>query len=182
MLVDNQQLETIGSYVKDHLPEWLEEAWTSPGGKQLELAERIVRVEEALERQGEGISRNVEAVRELIIEIGHSREGMQRNGEAIQQNREDIKLNRELIKQNGEAIKLNREDIKQNREAIKELIAEVRRNSEAIKMQGQMLNQRIEDLIRYTEKRFSLLQWLMLFGFTIIGTLVTIYRFVGTTP
>ena len=58
----------------------------------------------------------------------------------------------------------------------------MRRNSEAIKIQGEMLNQRIEDLIRYTEKRFSLLQWLMLFGFTIIGTLVTIYRFVGTTP
>ena len=147
MLVDNQQLETIGSYGKDHLPERLEEAWTFPGEKQLELAERIVRVEEALERQGEGISRNVEAVRQLIIEIGHSREGMQRNGEAI-----------------------------------KELIAEVRPNSEAIKMQGQMLNQHIEDLIRYTEKRFSLFQWLMLFGFTIIGTLVAIYRFVGTTP
>ena len=58
MLVDNQQLETIGSYVKDHLPEWLEEAWTSPGEKQLDLAERIVRVEEALERAGITCNKN----------------------------------------------------------------------------------------------------------------------------
>ena len=65
------------------------------------------------------------------------------------------------------------------------------RLSEMIKYQGEMTNKRFEDIIGQMDKRFSELredmnrrfatmQWMMFFGFTLIGLMVTVYRFLGT--
>ena len=48
-------LETIGSYVKDHLSEWLEKSYPSESERRLNLIERVIRVEEAIERLTEMI-------------------------------------------------------------------------------------------------------------------------------
>ena len=50
-----QELETVASYVKDHLPDWLERSPATAPSDYLRLGERIVRVEEALLRVEEAI-------------------------------------------------------------------------------------------------------------------------------
>ena len=75
----------------------------------------------------------------------------------------------------------------------------IERLSEMVKYQGEMTNKRFEamdkrfeDMIGQMDKRFSELredmnrrfatmQWMMFFGFTLIGLMVTVYRFLGTT-
>ena len=89
--MDNQQIETIGSYVKDHLPEWLEEARPSPGGKQMDLAERIVRVKEILPRQTDKINRNREALDQGAYRGGHAESEMIKpQAEMLNQRIEDM--------------------------------------------------------------------------------------------
>ena len=50
-----QELETVASYVKDHLPDWLERSPATAPSDYLRLGERIVRVEEGLLRVEEAI-------------------------------------------------------------------------------------------------------------------------------
>ena len=75
----------------------------------------------------------------------------------------------------------------------------IERLSEMIKYQGEMTNKRFEamdkrfeDIIGQMDKRFgelredmnrrfATMQWTMFFGFTLIGLMITVYRFLGTT-
>ena len=50
-----QELETVASYVQDHLPEWLERSSVMVPNDYFRLSERIVRVEEGLLRVEEAI-------------------------------------------------------------------------------------------------------------------------------
>ena len=50
-----QELETVASYVQDHLPEWLERSSVMTSSDYFRLSERIVRVEEGLLRVEEAI-------------------------------------------------------------------------------------------------------------------------------
>lgn len=76
-------------------------------------------------------------------------------------------------------------------EAIERLSEMIKHQGEMIKYQGEMTNKRFEDIIGQMDKRFSELredmnrrfatmQWMMFFGFTLIGLMVTVYRFLGT--
>ncbi len=52
--LSQEALETIGSYVRKNLPSWMEEVRPrSTSSRDIELAERIVRVEEELKTQRE---------------------------------------------------------------------------------------------------------------------------------
>ena len=80
-----------------------------------------------------------------------------------------------------------------------DLIERSVRVEEAIKNQNllmekrfEAIDKRFEDIIGQMDKRFSELredmnrrfatmQWMMFFGFTLIGLMVTVYRFLGTT-
>ena len=84
-------------------------------------------------------------------------------------------------------------------EAIERLSEMIKHQGEMIKYQGEMTNKRFEamdkrfeDIIgqmdkRFSElredmnRRFSTMQWTMFFGFTLIGLMITVYRFLGTT-
>ena len=50
-----QELETVASYVQDHLPEWLERSSVMTSSDYFRLSERIVRVEEGLLRVEEAL-------------------------------------------------------------------------------------------------------------------------------
>ena len=45
---------------------------------------------------------------------------------------------------------------------------------------GQM-DKRFSELREDMNRRFATMQWMMFFGFTLIGLMVTVYRFLGTT-
>ena len=55
ILMKDEELEYIGSYVKDHLSEWLQDSVVqqSLAGLSLAQTERIIRVEEGIKHQGE---------------------------------------------------------------------------------------------------------------------------------
>ena len=117
--------ESVEAYVKDHIAEWLEASRPSPAERRLDLIERVVRVEEAIERLSE------------------------------------------MIKYQGEMTNKRFED----------LIHQIDKRFEDII--GQM-DKRFSELREDMNRRFATMQWMMFFGFTLIGLMVTVYRFLGT--
>ena len=69
-----------------------------------------------------------------------------------------------------------------------DLIERIVRVEEALKNQNILMEKRFEAIDkRFSElredmnRRFATMQWMMFFGFTLIGLMVTVYRFFGTT-
>ena len=57
-----QELETVASYVKDHLSDWLEQPPTTVPSDYLRLGERLLRVEEAIKNQSLLMEKRFEAM------------------------------------------------------------------------------------------------------------------------
>ena len=57
-----QELETVASYVKDHLPGWLERSPEAVPSDYLRLGERLLRVEEAIKNQSLLMEKRFEAM------------------------------------------------------------------------------------------------------------------------
>ena len=55
--LSDRQLETIGSYVKNHLPEWLNGSQPDISAQFFEYMGRLIRLEEAINRQGDLIEK-----------------------------------------------------------------------------------------------------------------------------
>ena len=60
MQLEKEQLDQIGSYVRTHINEWLDE--TSSRYSQTRLGERIIRVEEELKSQREILTRGFDQI------------------------------------------------------------------------------------------------------------------------
>ena len=121
-----QELETVASYVKDHLPDWLERPAATVPSDYLHLGERLLRVEEAIKNQNLLMEKRFEAMDKRFEDLIHQ----------IDKRFEDII--------------------------------------------GQM-DKRFSELREDMNRRFATMQWMMFFGFTLIGLMVTVYRFLGTT-
>ena len=67
-----QELETVASYVKDHLPDWLERpAATTVPSDYLRLGERLLRVEEAIKNQNLLMEKRFEAMDRRFEDLIH---------------------------------------------------------------------------------------------------------------
>ena len=132
-LVDQNQLEQIGSYVKTHIGEWIREQNIYPfpppreDGIGKELLERIVTVEQQLKFQNEKL--------ELMM-----RQSDQRFG-AIEKRFEE-----------------------QNKTI-----------NQRFEEQNQSINHRFEAM----DKRFTLQTWIISSGFVVMGTLITVFKFLN---
>ena len=78
-----QELETVASYVQDHLPEWLERSSVMVPNDYFRLSERIVRVEE-------GLLRVEEAIKNQNVLTDKRFEAMDKRFEAMDKRFEDM--------------------------------------------------------------------------------------------
>ena len=66
-----QELETVASYVKDHLPGWLERSPEAVPSDYLRLGERLLRVEEAIKNQSLLMEKRFEAMDKRFEDLTH---------------------------------------------------------------------------------------------------------------
>ena len=96
-----QELETVASYVKDHLSDWLEQPPTTVPSDYFRLGERLLRVEEAIKNQSVLMEKRFEAVdkrfedmhrrfEDLIHQIDKRFESVDRRFEAMDKRFEDL--------------------------------------------------------------------------------------------
>ena len=67
--LSDRQLETIGSYVKNHLPEWLNGAQPDMSAQFFEYMGRLIRLEEAINRQGDLIEKLIHQMDKRIDQM-----------------------------------------------------------------------------------------------------------------
>lgn len=61
-VLSSRQLERIGSYVKEHLPRWMSEARPDESDRSFDCMGRIIRLEEAVVRQGDLIEKLIHQI------------------------------------------------------------------------------------------------------------------------
>lgn len=61
-VLSSRQLERIGSYVKEHLPQWMSEARSDESARSFDCMGRIIRLEEAVVRQGDLIEKLIHQI------------------------------------------------------------------------------------------------------------------------
>ena len=61
-VLSSRQLERIGSYVKEHLPQWMNEARPDESVRSFDCMGRIIRLEEAVVRQGDLIEKLIHQI------------------------------------------------------------------------------------------------------------------------
>ena len=79
--------KNVEAYVKDHITEWLEASQPSPTERRLDLIERIVRVEEAINNQNLLIEKRFEAVDKRFEDLIHQ---IDKRFEAVDKRFEDM--------------------------------------------------------------------------------------------
>ena len=67
--LSDRQLETIGSYVKNNLPEWLNGAQPDISAQFFEYMGRLIRLEEAINRQGDLIEKLIHQMDKRIDQM-----------------------------------------------------------------------------------------------------------------
>ena len=96
-----QELETVASYVQDHLSDWLERSSETVPSDYLRLGERLLRVEEEIKNQSLLMEKRFEAVdkrfedmnrrfEDLIHQIDKRFESVERRFEAVDKRFEDL--------------------------------------------------------------------------------------------
>lgn len=61
-VLSSRQLERIGSYVKEHLSQWMSEARPDESVRSFDYMGRIIRLEEAVVRQGDLIEKLIHQI------------------------------------------------------------------------------------------------------------------------
>ena len=158
MPMGRADLEQIGSYVKDHLNDWLTEVAT-PLAMGPQLMERIARVEERIVDVDERLLRLDERVaglndRMLVVqeELKYQREFMGTRFQAADKRFEDMQAY--LDKRFG---------------AVDKRFEQMQANTD----------KRFEDLITNMNKRFAETRWLMGGVVVMLATMMSLYQFLG---
>ncbi len=156
--VDQNQLEQIGSYIKSHLGQWIREGNVYPfppqaGGNDNEILRKIDNVEQQLKFQNEKLE-------QMMVQSDKRFETLQTNMgqrfEAMQSN----------MDQRFEAVDKRFEDQKYYFDKRFET------------MQHSM-DKRFEDQLHFMDKRLGLQTWIIGGGFTLMGTLITLFKFLA---
>ena len=131
----DQELQTVTSYVKDHLPDLFEHSPSVVPLDYLRLAERVVRVEEGLLRLGE------EMKNQNLLAIARF-EAMDKQFEAVQSRFEAMNKQFEMIQKQFEVV--------QSRfEAMNRQFEMIQKQFEAVQSRFEAVDRRFDDLIHY---------------------------------
>ena len=151
-----QELETVASYVQDHLPEWLERSSVMTSSDYFRLSERIVRVEEGLLRVEEALKN------QNVL--------MDKRFEAVDKRFEDMNKRLEDMNKRFEDMNKRFEDMNKRFEDLIHLID--KRFEDLI----HQMDKRFDAI----DRRFGWMMGIMTTLITGLGVLITIYRFVGS--
>ena len=96
---------------------------------------------------------------------------------------EELKAQRKLMEKQFEVIEKRFEAIDKRFEAVDKRFEDLYRylnvRFEAIDKRFEAVDKRFEDLIHYVDRRFTQLTWLISTMFVVLGTLITVFRFLG---
>lgn len=141
----DQELQTVTSYVKDHLPDLFEHSPSVVPLDYLRLAERVVRVEEGLLRLGEEMkSQNLLAIARF--------EAMDKQFEAVQSRFEAMNKQFEMIQKQFEAVQSRFEAVDRR---FDDLIHYMDKRFESMEKRFDDMNRRFEEIIHLMDKRFE---------------------------
>ena len=149
-----KELEKIGTYVKRHLPEWMGELRHE---HELELVERIVRVEEEVKSSREVMEARFAAVYERFTAVDKRFEMLQENSDRQFKNMDQ---RFEMLQENSDR-------------QFKSMDQRFETLQESNNKRFSSIDQRFEDMNR----RFSQVQWMMGIGFTLLAALLGIFNF-----
>lgn len=151
MEIGNRELEKIGTYVQNHLAEWIHKIRSE---RELDLIERVVRVEEELKTQRETTEIGFQAMEKRFDLLQQS---MDRHFAAIDQR----------FEQTQQSMDRNFEFTRQ------EMNRRFEEKQQSMDRQFESVEKRLDSF----EKRFSVLQWTIGLGFTILAVLMGVFNF-----
>ena len=165
-----QELETVASYVKDHLSDWLEQPPTTVPSDYFRLGERLLRVEEAIKNQSLLMEKRFEAMDKRFEDMNRRFEDLIHQ---IDKRFED--MNRRF------------EDLTHQ---MDKRFESMERRFESMDKRFESMEKRFEDLTHQMDKRFEQISkqvansfgWaigIMSGSFVALGVLITVYRFLG---
>ena len=155
-----QELETVASYVKDHLSDWLERpAATTVPSDYLRLGERLLRVEEAIKNQYLLMDKRFEAMDKRF-------EAMDKRFEAMDKRFED------LIHMIDKRFEDLTHQMDKRFEAIDKRFEDMNKRFEA-------MDRRFEHISKQVAHSFGWTIAIMSGLFVALGVLITVYRFLG---
>ena len=89
-VLSSRQLERIGSYVKEHLPQWMSEARPDESVRSFDYMGRIIRLEEAVVRQGDLIEKLIHQIDRRFDQIDRQLDQIDRRFEQSERRIERI--------------------------------------------------------------------------------------------
>ena len=89
-VLSSRQLERIGSYVKEHLPQWMSEARQDESARSFDCMGRIIRLEEAVVRQGDLIEKLIHQIDRRFDQIDRQLDQIDRRFEQSERRIERI--------------------------------------------------------------------------------------------
>ena len=185
MALAEADLKQIVDHVRVNLYDMLMEVAPrfSPGS--LSLHEGIIRLQEELKNQRELMAAGFEAVDKRFEDIN-------KRFEAVDKRFEDINKRFEAVDRRFEDVNNRFEDINKRFEAVdrrfEDLTANMNKRFEAVDKRFEDLtanmNKRFEAVDKRFEdlhKRFNGLQWMVIVGFVMIGTVLSIFGFLSVS-
>ncbi len=96
---------------------------------------------------------------------------------------EELKAQRKLMEKQFEVIEKRFETVDKRFEDLYRYLnarfEAIDKRFEAVDKRFEVMDKRFEDLIHYVDRRFTQLTWLISTMFVVLGTLITIFRFLG---
>ena len=162
----DQELERIGNYVQDHLPEWMD-GERSPGGgpreARDEARERLIRLEEAISRQGDLIEKMLHQMDMRFEQTNRRIDDMNRLM--------DMRIEQVNRRIDELAVQVNRR--------IDELTLQMNRRIDELTLQMNIRFEQMEDRIERVDKRISRMFTVLTTISSIIGAAVVLAQFIG---
>ena len=171
-----QELETVASYVKDHLPDWLERpAATTVPSDYLRLGERLLRVEEAIKNQNLLMEKRFEAMYKRFEDLIHM----------IDKRFEDLthQMDKRFEDMNKRFEDLTHQMDKRFEDMNKrfeDLTHQMDKRFEAMDKRFEAMDRRFEHISKQVAHSFGWTIAIMSGLFVALGALITVYRFLGT--
>jgi len=152
MTIDQQDFEQIACYVREHLHEWLAEdsLGKPPRVYEIELRERMVRIEEELKNQRDlmqqGFSLMDKRFEESQANSKQLIELIEKRFDAVDKRFEDSNLRFEAIDKRFDAIDKRFEDINQRFEAVNKRFEDINQRFEAVDRRFEAVDRHFEEM------------------------------------
>ena len=157
MALQDADLEQIGRYVQSQLAGWLEAA--DRPLPTVQIVERLTRLEDAILSGQELMRTELRAQRELMEQRF---DGVQKQFESIQKQFESIQKQFESMQ-------------KQMYDRFTAVLREMDVRFVAVDKRFESMDKRFDDM----QVNFARMQWLIGIGFVVLGSLVSVFHFLG---